>query len=228
MKVNSQRSPIAEGSFNARPRPEPILVLVTDPSRLGGRALGEVVREAVDGGVTAVQLRDKSASYEELLRTGRDVREVIAGRAHLIVNTDVDAAIALDAAGIHLPEDGPPTAGVRARVGHSMRISRAVHSVEAAIRAERDGADVVQAGTLFPTRSKSGAPTLGLDRLRAICDAVHIPVIAIGGITPSNAAAALGTGAAGIAVIGAIFDAEQPAEAAAALRAAMTQAVMLR
>ncbi len=206
----------------------PRLVLVTDSARLRGRPLADVVRAAIDGGVTAVQLRDKSASHDDIMRNAARVRDAVAGRAQIFVNTDVDAAIAVGADGVHLPEDGPAIVDVRANIGQSMLISRAVHSVEAAVRAEREGADIVQVGTLFATASKPGAPTLGPQGLRAICDAVGIPVIAIGGITPHNAAATLAAGAAGIAVIGAIFDAADPAEAARALRAAIAVAASVR
>ena len=201
--------------------PLPTLVLVTDAARLHGRDLAQVVRQAVEGGVTAVQLRDKTASHEQLLEDGACVRDAIAGRAMFFVNGDVDAALALAADGVHLPERGPNVADVRARVGDAMLISRAVHSVASALRAEREGADIVQLGTVFETASKPGAAPIGLDGLRAACGAVGVPVIAIGGITPDNAAAVLRAGAAGVAVIGAIFDADDPRRAAAGLRAAL-------
>ncbi|MHB8684785.1 MAG: thiamine phosphate synthase [Dehalococcoidia bacterium] len=197
---------------------------MTDSSRLRGRTLADVVRAAVEGGVTAVQLRDKTAPHEALLRDGAALREAIGGRALFFVNGDVDVAVALGADGVHLPEDGAPTTDVRARVGDAMLISRAVHSVEAALRAEREGADIVQAGTLFQTASKPGARTLGIDGLRAVCAEVRIPVIAIGGVTAANAGRAIEAGAAGVAVIGAIFDADDPAAAARALREAVDAA----
>ncbi len=199
----------------------PALVLVTDSSRLRGRALADVVRAAVEGGVTIVQLRDKTAPHDALLREGASVREAIGRRALFFVNGDVEAAVALRADGVHLPEAGAPTTAVRAHVGSTMLVSRAVHSLDAALRAERDGADIVQAGTLFETASKPGARTLGIDGLRAICDAVRAPVVAIGGVTAANAGEALAAGAAGVAVIGAIFDAADPPAAARALREAM-------
>ncbi|MBF6599973.1 MAG: thiamine phosphate synthase [Dehalococcoidia bacterium] len=200
------------------------LVLVSDRTRLRGRALDDIVRAAVEGGVTMVQLRDKAASHADLLLTGARLRNAIAGRARFFVNGDVDAAVALRADGVHLPEDGAAVADVRARAGRSMLVSRAVHGVDAALRAEREGADLVQAGTLFPTTSKPGAAPLGLEGLRAICAAVRLPVVAIGGITRGNAAAALAAGAAGVAVIGAIFDATDAGAAAAALRATLDEA----
>jgi thiamine-phosphate pyrophosphorylase len=202
----------------------PAVVLITDTTSLRGRALAGIVGAAVDGGVSIVQLRDKAASHDALVRDGRAVRAAIGGRALFFVNSDVEAAIALGADGVHLPDDCASLASVRARVGASMMISRAVHTIDAAIAAQRDGADVVQAGTLFETPSKPGAAVLELDGLRAICEVVHIPVIAIGGVTALNAAAAIDAGAAGVAVIGAILDADDPCAAATALVAAVSKA----
>jgi thiamine-phosphate pyrophosphorylase len=206
-------------------------VLITDstrrqhPGATGTAWLDDVVRDAVLGGVDIVQLREKHLSRGDLIALGLHVRDAIARRALFFVNGNVDAAIALGADGIHLPEGGPPIGTVRDRVG-DMLISRAVHSVEAAIRAERAGADIVQAGTLYETASKPGSSLLGIDGLREICVAVEVPVIAIGGITAENAADALRAGAKGVAVIGAITDADEPREAASALRRALDAARM--
>lgn len=203
---------------------DPGLVLVTEASRLRGRAIADVVRAAVDGGVTVVQLRDKSASHADLVREGRTLREVIDGRALLFVNGDVEAALDLGADGVHLAEAGASIADARAKAAERLLISRAVHSLAAAVEAERAGADLLQAGTLFATASHPGAHLLGVDGLRELCGAVRIPVVAIGGITPANACEALGAGASGVAVIGAIFDADDPLEAARELRSALSHA----
>lgn len=204
--------------------PRPALVLVTDSARLRDRALEDVVREAVLGGVSVVQLREKAMPHAALVALGARVRDAIAGRALFFVNGDVDAAVALVADGVHVPEDGPAIAGVRARVGGGVLISRAAHSVDAAVRAERDGADIVQLGTTFETASKPGRAAIGVEGVRAVCATVRVPVIAIGGITAANAGGVLCAGAAGVAVIGAIFDADDPRSAAAALRAAVASA----
>ena len=199
-------------------------MLVTDASRLRGRALADVVRAAIDGGVTVVQLRDRTASHADLVREGRALHDATAGRALFFVNGDIEAALALGADGVHLPEDAASIADIRARTGERLLISRAVHSVGAAVEAECAGADLLQAGTLFATASHPDAPLLGVEGLRALCDAVRIPVIAIGGITPANAREALDAGASGVAVIGAIFDADDPLEAARDLRSALSDA----
>jgi len=200
---------------------EPALLLVTDVTRLRRRAMVEVVRAAVDGGVSIVQLRDKTASHEDLLAEGRAIRDAINGRALFFVNGDVDAALELEADGVHLPEASARIEGVRALCGERLLISCAVHDIDAALRTARAGADLLQAGTLFETASKPGTRLLGLDGLREVCAAVHPPVIAIGGVTAGNAGAALVAGAAGVAVIGAIFDAGDARAAARELRTAL-------
>jgi thiamine-phosphate pyrophosphorylase len=202
-------------------------MLVTDSSRRHGRSpegeewIDDVVREAALGGVNAVQLREKQLTGGRLIQLGLHINDVITDRAMLFVNGNIDAAMTLGAAGLHLPEDGPSVADARDRLGDGVLISRAAHGVDAAVRAEADGADVVQAGTVFETASKQGATLLGIDGLRAICDAVRVPVIAIGGITGTNAADVMAAGAAGVAVIGAIFDARDPRAAAAELHRAV-------
>lgn len=137
----------------------------------------------------------------------------------------MEAALEARADGVHLPESGPSIAEARARAGGALLISRAVHSIDAAVQAERDGADVLQLGTVFETASKPGAAPIGLDGVREVCGAMRIPVIAIGGITPANAPDVMRAGAAGVAVIGSILDAGDPRAAAEALRAAIAAPV---
>lgn len=202
-------------------------MLVTDSSRRhgreaqGGEWIDDVVREAALGGVNIVQLREKHLAGGALVALGLHVKDAITDRALFFVNGSIDATITLGAAGVHLPEDGASVAEARGRLGADALISRAVHDVAGAQRAEREGADVLVAGTVFATASKAGGRLLEIDGLRAICDAVRVPVIGIGGITAENAAAVMEAGAAGVAVIGAIFDADDPGAAAAALHRAV-------
>jgi thiamine-phosphate pyrophosphorylase len=202
----------------------PALMLVTDEPRLRGRSLEDVARSAVLGGVTAVQLREKERSHSAVVTIASRLRDAIASDATLFVNSDIDAAFVLSSSGVHLPEDGASIADARARLGPDVLISRAVHSVEAAIRADHDGADIVQLGTVFETASKPGRAGIGLDGVRAVCASVRVPVIAIGGINASNAGDVIRAGASGVAVIGAILDADDPCAAAAALREAIDAA----
>jgi len=206
-----------------RELPPRVLMLVTDGvRRRGPAAIEDIVRDAVRGGVNIVQLREKHMAGAELVELGLRVRDVIAGEALLFVNSDVEAAIALGADGVHLPDGAGSVAEVRARCGEGVLVSRSVHDAEAAVRAEREGADFALLGTVFETASKPGTRTIGVEGARAACNAVAIPVVAIGGITASNAARAIGAGAAGVAVIGALLDADDPLAAARSLAAAIS------
>ena len=211
--------------------PLPSLMLVTDSRRRHGREADQcasnanIVREAVLGGVHAVQLRERHLSSSELIDLGARLRDAIGARALLFVNGDVDAAMALGADGIHLPASGPTIADARARAGGDVLISVAVHDLPSAQRAERDGADLVVLGTIFETPLKAGRATIGVDGVREVCAAVRLPVLAIGGITAENAAEVMRAGASGAAVIGAIFDALDARAAAVALRAEIDGAV---
>jgi thiamine-phosphate pyrophosphorylase len=192
-------------------------MLITDRSRLNHRALEEVVSQAVDGCVNVVQLREKDLPSRELYDLATTVHAVVRGRALVLVNDRLDVALACGADGVQLPDTGLPVAVAHKISGESCIVGRSVHSVDAAAAAERDGADFVIAGNVFETASKPGAPARGLDFVREISEAVRAPVIAVGGIDVSNVCDVIRAGADGIAVIGAIMDAEDPRAAAKAL-----------
>jgi thiamine-phosphate pyrophosphorylase len=192
-------------------------MLITDRSRLADRALEEVVSQAVDGGVNVVQLREKDLPSRELYDLATTVHAVVRGRALFLVNDRLDVALACGADGVQLPEAGLPVAVAHKISGESCIVGRSVHSVDAAIEAERDGADFVLAGNVFETASKPGAPARGGDFVREVSDAVRTPVIAVGGIDVSNVCDVIRAGADGVAVIGAIMDADDPRTAAKAL-----------
>lgn len=208
--------------------PFPALVLVTDSARLRSRQpsieLDDIVRDAVLGGVNVVQLREKHLSTMELIELGLHVRDAIAGRALFFVNGDIDAARTLAADGIHLPSHGLAVGDVRSLLGDRPLVSLAVHGVERAMAAEREGADLIQLGTTFETSSKPGVEPLGLEGVRDACAAVKAPVVAIGGVTAANAGSLIRAGARGVAVMGAIMDAADPRSAASALRRALDEA----
>ena len=204
--------------------PAPSLVLVTDRARLRGASLDTIASLAVSGGVNIVQLREKDLPGGDLYRTAVELHSVLRGRALLLVNERADVALACGGDGVHLPEDGLPIKAVRDIAGESCIIGRSVHSVDAALRAEQDGADYVIAGNIFATSSKPGRPAAGIELVRAVAEAVRVPVIAIGGITPENAGSVIEAGADGVAVIGAIMDADDPKEAAERLRHAIDDA----
>ncbi len=215
---------------SARPSlPYPALVLVTDGLRLRGRRpaieLDHLVREAVLGGVNVVQLREKHLRTAELVELGLRVQAAIAGRALFLVNGDVEAARTLRADGIHLPSNGPTVGDARSSLGEHALISVAVHSVEDAVAAEDNGADMIQLGTAFATLSKPGIVPLGLDGVRTVCAAIRVPVVAIGGITVVNADSVVRAGASGVAVVSAILDATDARAHAGAIRRAIEAAV---
>ena len=164
-----------------------------------------------------VQLREKDLSARDLYELGTRVQNAIAGRAKLIVNDRVDVALALNADGVQLPEDGFSVADAMRIASPSMLIGRSVHSVSGAVEAQSDGADFLIAGTIFPSPSHPYGPTQGVDFLRALCREVSVPILAIGGVTTQNVGDVMEAGCSGAAVISAISEAEDPATATRSL-----------
>jgi thiamine-phosphate pyrophosphorylase len=173
----------------------------------------EAGRAAVEGGATVVQLRLKDASTDQVVEAGRGFREL---PATFVVNDDVDAALRLGADGVHLGRDDE---GAERAVAAGLLLGTSAASVAEAEESERKGAAYIGAGPVWATPSKPDAdPPIGLGGLAGICRAVSVPVIAIGGINPINAAACIQAGAAGVAVVRAATDAR-------ALRAAIDAAL---
>ncbi len=199
-------------------------MLITDRARLRGRTLAEVASPAAEGGAHAVQIREKDLSTAELYELAAPLHAALRGRALLLVNGRIDVALAIGADGVHFPERGLPAKKARDLVKDVCLLGRSVHSVKAALTAEADGADYVQVGPIYETTSKPGVTPAGLDLVTAVRDAVRIPVVAVGGIDATNAADVIAAGADGVAVIGAIMDAGDPAGAARELRAAVDAA----
>jgi thiamine-phosphate pyrophosphorylase len=202
--------------------PTPILCLVTDCSACLGRPLDQVVAIAVGAGVSMVQLRDRNASARQLLELGRSLLPIVrrAG-AVLVVNDRLDVASALGADGVQLGVGSLSVRDAR-RVAGGMLLGVSVHSLEESVRAEMEGADYLVLGTIFETRSHPGKPPAGLPLVADVVASVGIPVVAIAGINPSNAASLMDAGASGVAVITTILSAEDVAEATRALLAAIS------
>ena len=200
-------------------------MLVTDCSRLRGRALEVVASLAVEGGATVVQLRENDLPTRELDDLAITLRAVLRGRALLLVNDRVDVALAAGADGVQLPERGLPGKAVREIAGEACILGRSVHGVDAAVHAEAESADFVLVGTIYATASKPEQTPAGVELVRAAVQAVRVPVVAIGGVTAENAGELIEAGASGVAVIGAIMDADDPKQAAAELRSALDAAV---
>ena len=183
-----------------------LLYAVTDRSWLGGRTLAEQVRDALEGGATFIQLREKELDYDSFLAEAIEIKKLCQSyNVPFVINDNVDIAIACGADGVHVGQSDMEAGDVRARLGADKIIGVSVHSVEEALRAQERGADYLGAGAVFPTGTKSDAETTSFGTLRDICEAVHIPVVAIGGIKEENISKLKGTGITGCAIVSAIF-----------------------
>ena len=202
------------------------LYVITDRRLSRGRSHLEVARAAIEGGATAIQLRDKEATTRELIEAGLALRELTRERGvAFIVNDRVDVALAVEADGVHVGQDDMPAKLARRLMGPDKIVGVSASSVEEALRAEADGADYVSASPVFATPTKPDAPPpTGLEGLRAIVEAVRIPVVAIGGINEGNVEEVIRAGADGVAVISAVVAAPDIAAAARRLRQKIEEA----
>lgn len=196
------------------------LYAVTDRAWVGKQSLYEQVEAALKGGASCVQLREKELNGEDFLREALELSTLCKRyRVPFFINDNVDVAIRCHADGIHLGQEDMQAAQVRQRVGPDMMIGVSVHSVAEALEAVRNGADCLGAGAVFATSTKTDVQTMPRETLRAICQAVNIPVVAIGGINKENIAALCGTGVDGVALVSAIFGADDIEGACRELRA---------
>lgn len=204
--------------------------VVTDRRTAGSRSIIDVVRSAIAGGVTLVQLREKGAVPHEMMTLGRALREITrATGIPLIVNDNVDVALAIDAEGLHVGQSDLSADMARRLLGPKRILGVSAATVEEAVRAERANADYLGVGDIYGTPSKPDAgPPIGLARLAEIAHTVSIPIIGIGGITEANAAAVIDAGADGVAVITAIVGAHDPEAATRTLRTTITRAQLKR
>jgi thiamine-phosphate pyrophosphorylase len=195
------------------------LYLVIGSDVTEGRRVEDVAREAVAGGVTAVQLREKNLSTRLFVEKARALAALLRPLGvPLIVNDRVDVALAADADGVHVGQDDMRPDDVRRIVGRQMFVGLSVTALDEAIRVDADIVDYVGIGPVFATSTKlDAARPLGLEGTAAVCRVLRVPAIAIGGINADNATAVLATGVRGIAVVSAISSAVRPREAAAVL-----------
>lgn len=198
------------------------LYLVTDRTLSLGRTTVEIVRAAVHGGVTCIQLREKECSTRTFIEEGRLIRRLLdelEADIPLIINDRIDVALAVGAEGVHLGQTDMPLADARRIAGSSLIIGISAESVADAIRAEAEGADYIGISPVFATTTKTDiAKPLGLGGIHAIREAVSLPLVGIGGIKAENAADIIRAGADGVAVVSAIVSAPCPASAASALK----------
>lgn len=188
-----------------------ILYLITDRKRFSNQcAFYFALEEALEAGVKSIQLREKDLSTRELLEAGYWARRLTTEYgALLIVNDRVDIALAVGADGVHLGQKSMPPHAVRRVAAHDLMIGVSAHSVDEAVRAEKEGAEFITLGPVYETPSKMKyGPPVGINLLGEVKTKVSIPVIAIGGITVTKVHELLQTGADGIAVISAILSAK--------------------
>ena len=184
------------------------LYAVTDRAWVGKQSLAEQVAAALRGGVTCVQLREKELDEEQFLRAAEEIFTLCTRyRMPFFSNDNVALALRCHADGVHVGQDDMDVAEVRRLVGQEMMIGVSVHTVEEARTAAEGGADYLGVGAMFATSTKTDASLVTKETLRAICDAVSIPVVAIGGINKSNLLELAGTGVDGVALVSAIFSA---------------------
>ena len=202
------------------------LYAVTDRAWLGERTLAACVEEALAGGATFVQLREKEAPRAEVVLRARALAPLCrAAGVPFVVNDDVAAARLAGADGVHVGQDDAACADARAQLGPDVIVGVSVQTVAQALAAQADGADYLGVGAVFGTPTKPDAADVGADGLAAICAAVDIPVVAIGGLNERTVPALAGMGADGVAVVSAIFAADDIEAAARRLRAAVQAAL---
>lgn len=185
---------------------ELMLYAVTDRHWLGDETLYDQVKKALDGGATFVQLREKKLDREDFLAEALEIQKLCKKYGvPFVINDEVSIAKDIDADGVHVDQSDMEAMDVRKVLGPDKILGVSAQTVEQAIIAEKHGADYLGVGAVFATGSKDDADDVSHETLKAICEAVSIPVIAIGGITKDNVSELAGSGICGVAVISAIF-----------------------
>lgn len=182
------------------------LYAVTDRHWLNGSTLTKQVENALKGGATFIQLREKNLDDESFFKEAVEIKDLCKRyNVPFVINDNVDIALKIDADGVHVGQDDMEASKLRKLLGPDKIIGVSAHTVTEALKAKEAGADYLGVGAVFPTGSKDDVSVLPHETLRDICNAVDIPVIAIGGITKDNIIELKGSGIDGIAVISAIF-----------------------
>lgn len=196
-----------------------LLYAVTDRAWTGKKTLYQQVEEALKGGVTCLQLREKALGDEDFLKEAIEIKKLCQKYAvPFIINDNVEVALKCGADGIHVGQGDMEAGNVRGLAGDQMIIGVSAGTVEQAVAAERNGADYLGVGAVFSTSTKPDAKAVSHDTLKAICSAVSIPVVAIGGISRENMPELAGTGTDGVALVSAIFACEDIERACRELR----------
>ena len=197
-----------------------LLYAVTDRAWLGARTLPEVAEEVLQNGATFLQVREKGLEHAAFLAEAEELK-ALSARYHVpfVVNDSVEVALECGADGVHVGQSDIQGRDIRALIGPDKILGISANTIETALAAQAAGADYIGVGAVFGTSTKKDAKSLTLEGLRAICDAVDIPVVAIGGISAENLLQLKGSGVDGVAVVSAIFAQSDPGAAAKRLRA---------
>lgn len=186
------------------------LYLVTDNSDDVEKFLN-TIEEGIKGGVSVVQIREKTADTLDFYNLALKVKEITTKYdVPLIINDRVDVALAIDADGVHIGQSDMPCDVTRRLVGKDKIVGVSAATIDEAKKAQRDGADYIGTGAVFPTATKDDAPSVTKDELKEIVDSIDIPVVAIGGINLDNASELIDTGIAGLSVVSAIMSSDNP------------------
>ena len=193
--------------------------LVTDRRNKTDEEFLNIIEEAIKGGTTIVQLREKTASTKEFYDLALRVKEITSRYGvPLLINDRIDIALAVDSEGVHIGQDDMPADIAREIIGEDKILGVSASTVEEAKKAEIDSADYIGSGAVFPTATKDDADSVSEEELKEIVDSIDIPVVAIGGITIENAHTLKASGIAGFSVVSAIMSAEDPKEASEKLK----------
>lgn len=187
------------------------LYLVTDKRNKTDEEFLEIIEDAIKGGTTVVQIREKEGETLDFYNLALKVKEITSKyNVPLIVNDRIDVALAIKSEGVHIGQTDMPADVARSLIGDEMILGVSASTVKEARKAEKDGADYIGTGAVFPTATKDDAPSITKDDLKEVTGSINIPTVAIGGITLENASELAGTGIAGISVVSAIMNSEDP------------------
>lgn len=196
-----------------------LLYAVTDRAWLGERTLKEQVKEALDGGITCLQLREKEMSDEDFLKEAIEIGELCKSyNVPFIINDNIDVAVKCKADGVHVGQSDMSAKDVRKIIGNDMILGVSAQTVKQAVEAVENGADYLGVGAVFSTSTKLDADSVSLDTLKDICENVSVPVVAIGGISEYNILKLKGSGIDGVALVSSIFASENITEACRKLK----------
>ncbi len=183
-----------------------LLYAVTDSSWLNGRSLAQDVEDVLKAGATFIQLREKNANYDQMLKLAKEIK-ALTDKYHVpfVIDDNIDVAVAVDADGVHVGQSDTEAKKAREILGENKIVGVSAGNLKEAIEAEKNGADYIGIGAMFPTDTKKDHTDITFEQAKEITEAVNIPVVAIGGINKNNILQLKGTGVDGVAVISAIF-----------------------